>query len=226
MGDQRLNSMMAGMSIDVHTPTPPSRSRPPSNINMAPLQLGNGQGAGSSTNTAGGNRLPAVMKRYMNPALVRPANTGLQARQQQQSASGPGTSGPASSSSYAESQRGPLLKLAGVNVPSPQRNGYKPTSQSPGSARKSKLSITQHTAHGLHGPAHSTKNRALSSSINPIQPTHPTAQVGNTSQISKKVEKSEIGKYDGGLEADAVGKEVENSDAAKVLDMDSSSATK
>jgi hypothetical protein len=40
------------------------------------------------------------------------------------------------------------------------------------------------------------------------------------------VEKSEIGKYDGGLEADAVGKEVENSDAAKVLDMDSSSATK
>ena len=153
--------------------------------------------------SSNGNRLPPVLKKYMNPGLVRPPNTGL---------ANHGTN------PYGESQRGPLMKLAGVNVPtnSPARHSMlKPVRA--GSTGKShhKPSLSQHTAHGLHGPAHLTSSRALSSSINPHHATHPTAG---------GIRKVEIGKYDGGLEADEAGRDAVTGDSAKLLEMDSSAA--
>ncbi|WVW84821.1 hypothetical protein I302_106856 [Kwoniella bestiolae CBS 10118] len=168
---------------------------------MGGLSLGNGGGppspspAGRShtnTNSSSQNRLPPVLKKYMNPGLVRPPNTGLTS---------------SSSSVYGESQRGPLLKLAGINVPVSSKS----TTNSPAGKLK------QHTAHGLHGPVHSTSSRALSCSINPNVPKHPGAAQASSSKGL------DLGKYDGGLEADVEGKEVPTGESAKLLEMDSGS---
>lgn len=140
----------------------------------------------------GGGRLQPVLKKYMNSNFVRPANTGLAA-----SSSGTALS--------QENQRAALMKLAGVNT----AGGYAGKPQSP--AGKGKVSINQHTAHGLHGPAHSTTSRALSGKIDPFHSSHQsvTAQKGG------------IGKYDGGLETDAEGKEVVTGESARILEMQS-----
>lgn len=139
-----------------------------------------------------GSRLQPVLKKYMNSGFVRPANTGLAA-----SSSGTTLS--------HETQRAALMKLAGVNT----AGGLAAKPQSP--AGKGKLSINQHTAHGIHGPAHSTTSRALSGKIDPFHSSHQsvTAQKGG------------IGKYDGGLEADVEGKEVVTGESARILEMQS-----
>ena len=183
---QSMTSFMAGLTLA--TPTSPSSKQPTS----------------SQYPPTNGNRLPPVLKKYMNPGLIRPPNTGLANHNQ---------------SAYNESQRGPLLKLAGIYVPlsSPGRkSSSKPghTTSPPGKSHH-KPSLSQHTAHGLHGPAHSTASRAMSSSINPAHTTHPTAT---------GIRKVEIGKYDGGLEADDAGRDVVTGDAAKILEMDSTAA--
>ncbi|ORY25929.1 kinase-like domain-containing protein [Naematelia encephala] len=148
----------------------------------------------------GQNRLPAVMKKYMHPGLTRPPNTGLLAH---------GT----------ESQRGPLLKLAGINTnPQPSHPGSKHQPTSP--PGKHKYSLSQHTAHGIHGPAHSTTSRALASSINPHQQVHRT----NSVAAGPKGDAG-IGKYDGGLEADEAKKESVHGESAKILEMDSGSSS-
>jgi aurora kinase len=168
-----------------------------SGLSLAPSSpSGKGQSAGSSSssNTAPTtNRLPTIMKKYMNPGLVRPPNAALAAH----------------ASAHGESQRGPLLKLAGVNVhPNSTKANGSPSKQH-------KPSLSQHTAHGLHGPAHSTTSRAQSSSLHP-QTSHPTATA-----VARKVE---IGKYDGGLEIDEAGKEAVTGEAGKILEMDSSAS--
>jgi aurora kinase len=82
---------------------------------------------------------------------------------------------------------------------------------------KGKTSLSQHSAHGLHGPAHSTTSRTLSSSINPA----------TTYVQANQVRKVEIGRYDGGLEADIESRgEIHNGEAAKILELDSSLAQK
>lgn len=125
------------------------------------------------------------MKKYMNPGLVRPPNSGL--------------------ASHAEEQRRALLSMAGVNVPKqPQSSSHK-TSPS-----KSKHSL-QHTAHGIHGPAHATSARTQASSIVPAPKHAPNAM--------------DLGKYDGGLEADEAGKEAVTGEAGKLLEMDSGAAS-
>ena len=86
------------------------------------------------------NRLPPVMKKYMNPGLVRPPNTGL--------ATLASSSSNNVNTAYQECQRAPLLKLAGLKQPmSPKA-----------------LVTKQYTAHGIHGPAHATSSRAAASS--------------------------------------------------------------
>ena len=162
---QGVSAMMAGLSID--KPAPPARPQ-----------------------TA--QRLPPVMKKFMNPDYVRPPNSGLAA-----SSSGTQLS--------AENQRAALFKLAGVNTAGTQLGKL----QSP--AGKGKLSINQHTAHGIHGPAHATSSRALSGKIDPF----------HTSHQAVAAQKSGIGKYDGGLEADMEGKEVVTGDSARILEMQS-----
>ena len=97
------------------------------------------------------------------------------------------------------------MKLAGMNT----ADGLSSKPSSP--AGKGKVSLSQHTAHGLHGPAHATSSRALSGKIEPVRSTHAAA-----SDV-----KSGIGRYDGGLETDAEGKEVVTGDAARILDMQS-----
>ncbi len=183
---QSMASLMAGLALNA-PPSSPSSKHP-----------------NNHHSSSDGNRLPPVLKKYMNPGLVRPPNTGLSNHVP---------------SGYGESQRGPLLKLAGVNVPasSPARRSILKSGQntSPPGKPHHKPSLSQHTAHGLHGPAHSTASRAMSSSIHPHHATHPT---------TSGVRKVEIGKYDGGLEVDEAGREAVTGDAAKILEMDSSSA--
>jgi aurora kinase len=130
------------------------------------------------------------MKKYMNPGLARPPNTGLISSTQVNPAS----------------QRGPLLKLAGLNVPSPSRQ----STISP----KGKVSLAQHTAKGLHGPAHSTGGRVMAS----------TAVVSSSTSQHGLTKKIDIGSYDGGLEVDD-GREVVTGESAKILAMDNAVAS-
>lgn len=185
---QSVTNMMGGMSLGPPSPKPKTR---PSATNAGSQQVD----PSSST-----NRLPPLMKKYMNPAMVRAPNTGLQ-NLPSASSSSSSAAGIASISAYQEGIRGPLLKLAGVNVP--VNPAHHPTSfRSPA---KSKQSLTQHTAHGLHGPAHSTTARVHASSVAPLQAKRP-----------------DVGKYDGGLETDDA-RDV-HGESAKVLDMDSSAS--
>ncbi|KAK4687841.1 hypothetical protein P7C73_g2291, partial [Tremellales sp. Uapishka_1] len=165
----QLPNMMSGLSLgnSPHSPTPAPKAAAQS-----------------------GNRLPPVLKKYMNPSMQRPPNAALASHHSQSQ------SQPQSQSHYGESQRGPLLKLAGLNVSS------KPSSPNP--------KLVQHTAHGLHGPAHSTTSRVLSSSLHPVHTTHPTARP-----------EIKLGDYDGGFEIDAARKSVPTGEAAKILAMDS-----
>ena len=101
------------------------------------------------------------------------------------------------------------MKLAGMNT----ADGVSSKPASP--AGKGKVSLSQHTAHGLHGPAHATTSRALSGKIEPIRSTHANANAAANDP------KSGIGRYDGGFEADLEGKEVVTGDAAKILEMQS-----
>lgn len=202
----QLSKMMSGLAIDgSSTPTPPSRAQPSGSSSSSQAQAHGAQG----------NRLPIVLKKYMNPNLTRPPNTGL------------ATHASGSSSSSIDPARGPLLKLAGINVDSPPRSGSGKYSSPRG---KGKSSIGVHTAHGLHGPAHSTAGRAMASAIS----SHTTHQVVVPSAL-KKVEKTEraerekgdggIGKYDGGLEADEAKREEVTGEAGRLLEMDSGSSS-
>lgn len=98
------------------------------------------------------------------------------------------------------------MKLAGINT----ADGVLSKPSSP--AGKGKVSLSQHTAHGLHGPAHATASRALSGKIEPTR---------STTHANTSDPKSGIGRYDGGFETDAEGKEVVTGDAAKILEMQS-----
>ena len=94
----------------------------------------------------------------------------------------------------------PLLKLAGVNVPSP--------------ARQTSGKYKQHTAHGIHGPAHSTNKRLSSSSHHQ----------GQTAAAAGGMKKVELGRYDGGLEADEKEDVGVAGEASRVLEMDSAAS--
>lgn len=115
------------------------------NIEALSLKSPASPGGTAKISKATGNRLPPVMKKYMNAGLVRPPNTGL--------ASLASASSNNANTAYQEAQRGPLMKLAGV----PRQ------SKSPASPRA--LATKQYTAHGIHGPAHATSSRAAASSI-------------------------------------------------------------
>jgi aurora kinase len=153
----------------------------------------------SSTSTAASTnkppRLGGVMTKYMNPDFVRPANKGLTSR----AADGSGVDPSAA--------RAPLFKIAGLNttIPSDVPSSTAQTKPSSGHTPK-KHALTQHTAHGIHGPAHSTTGRAMAPSIQ--------ARAGLTSNGG-------IGKYDGGLEKDWEARDAPTGDAAKSLDLDS-----
>jgi aurora kinase len=192
---QPLTNMMSGLSLGGPGQASPSAK----------------QHHSSSTNNApNGNRLPPVLKKYMNPGLVRPPNTGLASAASQSH----------SQQAYGESARGPLLKLAGVNVP--MSTHHQGSGGSSGASKSShhlsgspggkghKHSLSQHTAHGLHGPAHSTSSRALASSLNPHHATHQTAAATASATASAGVRKVDLGRYDG--------------ESAKLLELDSSAA--
>jgi len=176
-----LQSMMSGLALgDPSSPTPAPRKQS-TNPSNPPTQ---------------GNRLPAVMRKYMNPNLARPPNTGLTSSQHVNQ----------------DTHRSALLTLAGLNVPSPGRpsKGYSVASP------KGKVSLTQHTAKGLHGPAHSTTTRVLSST------THGVVASGNSQHVLGK--KVDIGVYDGGFEVDD-GREVVTGESARILALDSSAGS-
>ena len=192
----QLSNMITGMSLgdgsSYTTPTPRT--------------------AQSTNNGSGGNRLPIALKKYQNPAIVRPPNQGLAAHQATTSGSKDG----AEHGEATQSNRAPLLRLAGLNVPSPAR----PKHSSP----KGKPSLSQHTAHGLHGPAHSTTSRTMSSVIGTTS-THAPARPSVIKKPQAQVPEGGIGRYDGGLEADEANREAVTGDAAKVLEMDSAQSS-
>lgn len=134
---QHLPNLMEGLSLNGRTATPSSPRSTPSSNN---------------------NRLPPLMKKYMNPGLVRPPNAGL-------------------ASHHEQAQRAALLDLAGVNtaVPKSHTSGKGGVSGSP---RKP----TVHTAHGIHGPAHATAARTQASSIQPSS-THASAAPSSSRKV-------------------------------------------
>ncbi|BEJ17090.1 hypothetical protein CspHIS471_0604910 [Cutaneotrichosporon sp. HIS471] len=121
------------------------------------------------------NRLPPLMKKYMNPQLVRPPNAGLESH-----------------------SRTALQALADNATASsiPKKSPRKPT---------------QHTAHGIHGPAHATSARSQASAINP------GSRDGGR--------KMDLGTYDGGFERDVADVETVTGEAAKLLEMQSAGGT-
>lgn len=160
-----------------------------------------GRPAASSNAAAGNNRLPPLMKKYMNPGLVRPPNSGL-------------------ASHHAEAQRAALLNLATANPTAPPAHSSAVGKSSGGSPPPKPKASLQHTAHGLHGPAHATAARTQASAIS-SNAGHPSA----SSAAAAAVRKVDIGKYDGGFETDAADHEAPTGEAAKLLEMDSGSAS-
>ncbi|CAK9784356.1 kinase-like protein [Cutaneotrichosporon oleaginosum] len=122
------------------------------------------------------NRLPPLMKKYMNPHLVRPPNTGLESH-----------------------SRAALQALADNATASSTASA----SAIPQKTRTSPRKPTQHTAHGIHGPAHATAARTQASSLVP------------------KERKMDLGTYDGGFERDVADVETITGEAAKVLELQS-----
>lgn len=190
---QQLPNLMSGLSLG-GGPSGNSLVPPPRN----PARPGPPGAAGD----ASPSRLPPLMKKYMNPGLVRPPNAGL-------------------ASHHAEAQRQALLSLAGVNVSkekpaSSTPKGAGPKSPEPQQQHK-KPTHAAHTAHGIHGPAHASAARSHASSI---------AQPASHAAVSASAGAGQrgIGKYDGGLEADEASKEVVTGESAKILEMDSGSA--
>lgn len=191
MSAQPLSSMMSSLNLGS---TDPSRTAfVPSKTTLSNP---------STVQTAGtGNRLPPVMKKYMNPNLVRPPNTAVG---QWSSGAGSGSTFTSSNSTSTNKDaiRGPLMKLAGINLPSPNRvpsGSYKPQT---------------HSAHGIHGPAHSTSKRLSNTT---------TAHTASASAAGSGA-KIELGRYDGGLEADEGEDKGLLGEPSKLLEMDSSSS--
>lgn len=197
---QQLNALMSELSVG------------------GPSASGKNDAASSATTTASSSRLkPVIMSRYCSPAFARPANTGLAARaadQAAQSAASSHLTASASSSTYNESVRGPLLKLAGINVAVPSNTA------SPGKPK-------QYVAHGVHGPAHGTSSRlgamgpsAADAAIK-AQGGHARMHAAAAGQGAAGQSKSGLGSYDGGFESDVRDREVPQGDAARTLEMES-----
>nr|ODN89854.1 AUR protein kinase [Cryptococcus depauperatus CBS 7855] len=186
MSSQNVSSLMAGLSL-LGPPSPGGSKTQPTN--KAYTQS-------SSLSAQSQNRLPPVLKKYMNPGLVRPPNSALNS----------------SSSAYSDS-RGPLLTLAGVNVAHPKLN--------PGSSvNKSNTSLGQHTAHGIHGPAHATSSRTMASALNPSS-KHASNTSSGTGAVGGSGRGMELGKYDGGLEEDEAKYSEATGPGAKILELSS-----
>lgn len=191
MSSQNVSGLMAGLSL--YAPQSPRGSKS--------QQAGKTQESSHSSQSQ--NRLPPVLKKYMNPGLVRPPNSGLA-----------NNSHP--SSSCSDTSRGPLLTLAGVNVSYPKSGALSPTSKFKGASG-------YHSAHGIHGPAHSTSSRAMASSINPGASKHSavTSSAHITNSASENCKSLELGRYDGGLEEDEANHGDVSGPTAKMLELSS-----
>ena len=190
MATQPPTAMLSALSLGTsETPTPLQR---PSSSVFSASTSNLTHPTTSNYNPSSTNRLPPVLKKYMNPDLIRPPNSGLKG----------GAGG-------SEAARGPLLKLAGLNVPSPARSKQSLGKGKPPVAGQSYL------AQGLHGTAQTSVARRVSSTNN-TQQAH-----SSTSSVVVSGRKIELGKYDGGLEAEDRGKEVVQGESAKILELES-----
>lgn len=192
MSSQNVSGLMAGLSL--YGPQSPKGPK----VQQA------GKIQGSSHSSQSQNRLPSVLKKYMNPGLVRPPNSALANNNHP-------------SSSYSDpSSRGPLLTLAGVNVSYPKSGTVSPAS-------KSKGAIGYHSAHGIHGAAHATSPRAMASSVNPGAPKHAiaTSSAHVMNSASENGKSLELGRYDGGLEEDEANHGDVSGPTAKMLELSS-----
>ncbi|WVQ73119.1 hypothetical protein IAR50_002683 [Cryptococcus sp. DSM 104548] len=181
MSSQNVSNLMAGLSVG--GPQSPSGSK---------TKQVNRSHTASSSQPQSQNRLPPVLKKYMNPGLVRPPNSAL-----------------ANTNNNSYDSRGPLLTLAGVNVAVP-----KPGSGSP--MGKAKGSMGHHAAHGIHGPAHATAQRAMA--INHQSGAKHAMPSGNSASGTRG---PDLGRYDGGLEEDEAKAGEASGPSAKTLEMSS-----
>jgi hypothetical protein len=123
-----------------------------------------------SSSSASGSRPPVQMKKFMNPIPQRQQNP------------------------YAESQKAAMMRLAGVpaeRLPLGNSNAGNPSGVgSP--ARIHPKGV--HAAHGVHGPAHSSTARIMTSTLGPQK------KVANASSALGASTKDgrELSKYEGG----------------------------
>jgi aurora kinase len=211
---QPLDALMSELSVGSHPSTKASTT--------------NASSTGSTGGAAGQGRLkPMILNRYCSPAFQRPPNTGLAARSAEQDAQQAQGQHRTTHGVYNESARGPLLKLAGINVPVPG-----------GTASPAKPK--QYVAHGVHGPAHGTSSRlgAASSTADglKVQGGHARLHTASSSQNvaaqngsgstsapsgSGSSSKGGLGAYDGGFETDVKDREAPQGEAARMLEMES-----
>lgn len=124
----------------------------------------------SSSTSTSTSRPPVQMKKFMNPIPQRQQNP------------------------YAESQKAAMMRLAGVpaeRLPLGSSNAGNPSGVgSP--ARTHPKGV--HAAHGVHGPAHSSTGRIMTSTLGPQK------KVANASSAlgAATKEGKEFGKYEGG----------------------------
>lgn len=162
-----------------------------------------------SPNSAKANRLPPLMKKYMNPGLVRPPNTGL-----------------------AQHQSAALLSMASASVaatpsgipkPSPKKAGSASVTSSPARPRQFTANTGSIKVVKPLRPSHTVaSNYAKDGRVERERERDGKEHKGDKEKEREK-ERDAIGTYDGGLERDAAQKGEVTGEAASLLAMSSTS---
>lgn len=158
-----------------------------------------------SPTSAKANRLPPLMKKYMNPGLVRPPNTGL-----------------------AQHQSAALLSMAsagpsGIPKPSPKKAGSASVAPSPAKPRQFTAgSGSIKAVKPPLRPSHTVASNYAKDGREKEREREVKKEEGQKERGGEK-EKDAIGTYDGGLERDVAQKGEVTGEAASLLAMSSTS---
>jgi aurora kinase len=148
----------------------------PSHIDSIPSSSHNNNAMLPTKSSASGSRPPVQMKKFMNPIPQRQQNP------------------------YAESGKSAMMRLAGVPNPERVPLGSSNAANPSGTGSPARAHVKGvHTAHGVHGPAHSSTGRLLTSTLGP-QKKVPTAS--STLAGASVKDGKDFGKYDIGVNRD------------------------
>lgn len=161
---EKLSHQLRGLAI----------SSAPSHNELIPSSSNNNNAmlpTKSSSAANGGSRPPVQMKKFMNPIPQRQQNP------------------------YAESGKSAMMRLAGVPNPERLPLGSSNAANPSGTGSPARAHIKGvHTAHGVHGPAHSSTGRILTSTLGPQKkvPTSSSALAGTSGKDGKDFGKYEV----------------------------------